>query len=325
MDWSFAPEPVNFGRKQGTGTMTSLRAKLANRYLRLTMKKKALHLIEPADLRAYFEARRIPVYPRTVAIEAVADGAVKGEWQRPQSADGGRVILYLHGGGYVFGSAGLYRSMTMPMAAFAGADLFSLDYRLAPEHPCPAAIEDAAAAYEWLLARGVAAGRIVIGGDSAGGGLTLATLQALRDRGRPAPGCAFVYSPWADLAATGASIAANAARDCMFEEATIRESAKRYAGSLDLKDPRVSPLYGDFRGLPPLLILASEDEMLIDDARRVAEKAKAAGVDVRFEPQGGLCHVWPLFYPLFPEARQALALTGEFIRSRTNQARKAAA
>jgi acetyl esterase/lipase len=305
--------------------MTSLRAQLANRYLRLTMKKKALHLIEPPELRAYFEARRIPVYPKTVGIEAVNGAGVKGEWHRPQGAEGGRIILYLHGGAYVFGSTGLYRSMTMPMAAFAGADLFSLDYRLAPEHPCPAAIEDAVAAYEWLLKRGHAAERIAIGGDSAGGGLTLATLQALRDHGRPTPGAAFVYSPWADLAATGHSIATNAVSDCMFQDVSIREGAKRYAGALDLKDPRVSPLYGDFRGFPPLLILASEAEMLFDDARRVAEKAKAAGVDVRFEPRAGLAHVWPLFYPLYPETKEALALTGEFIRTRTSETRKAAA
>lgn len=305
--------------------MTSLRAQLSNRYLRLTLKKKALHLIEPPALRAYFEARRIPVYPKSVTIEAVNEAGIIGEWQRPHGAADGRVILYLHGGAYVFGSTGLYRSMTMPMAEFAGADLFSLDYRLAPEHPCPAAIEDALAAYEWLLKRRIAPERIAIGGDSAGGGLTLATLQALRDRGRPMPGGAFVYSPWADLAATGASIAANAARDCMFQDVSIREGARRYAGPLDLKDPRVSPLYGDFRGLPPLLILASEDEMLFDDARRVAEKARAAGVEVRFEPRGGLCHVWPLFYPLYPEAKEALALTGDFIRARMNETRKAAA
>jgi acetyl esterase/lipase len=305
--------------------MTSLRAQLANRYLRLTIKKKALHLIEPPQLRAYFEARRIPVYPKTVGIEAVNGADVKGEWHRPRGAYGGRVILYLHGGAYVFGSTGLYRSMTMPMAELAGADLFALDYRLAPEHPCPAAIEDARAAYEWLLKMGTAPGRIVIGGDSAGGGLTLALLQSLRDYGRPMPGGAFVYSPWADLAATGASIAANSARDCMFQEESVRKIAKRYAGALDLKDPRVSPLYGDFRGLCPLLILASEDEMLFDDARRVAAKATDSGVAVRFEPRRGLPHVWPLFYPLYPEAKEALALTGEFIRTRTSETRKAAA
>lgn len=305
--------------------MTSLRARLANRYLRLTMKRKPLHLIEPAELRDYFERRRINLHPRDVAIEPVAEAGVKGEWQRPAGLSGTPpVILYMHGGAYVFGSTGLYRSMTMPMAKIAGADLFSLDYRLAPENPCPAAIEDALAAYDWLRKR-VAPQRIVFGGDSAGGGLVLATLQALRDRGLPAPAGAFVYSPWTDLAATGPSVSANARSDCMFQEASIRDGGSRYAGPLDLKDPRVSPLYGDFRGLPPLLVLVSETEMLFDDARRMVEKARAAGVDVRFEPRPGLCHVWPLFYPLYPETKAALELTGSFVRERTAAAQRLAA
>lgn len=297
--------------------MTSLRARLVNRYVRLTTKKKPLHLIPAPTLRAYFEARRIPVYPKDVTIEAVSEPGVNGEWQRPAGGGEGPVILYCHGGGYIFGSTGLYRSMTMALAKVAGADLFSLDYRLAPEHPCPAAIEDALAAYRWLLKKGAAPERIVIGGDSAGGGLTLATLQALRDQGAPMPAGAVLYSPWTDLAATGASVAANASSDCLFQEATVRESGANYAGALDLKDPRVSPLYGDFHGLPPLLVLVSESEMLFDDSRRMVAKAKAAGVDVRFEPRAGMCHVWPLFYPLYPEAKEALAMTGAFIRERT--------
>lgn len=305
--------------------MASLRAQLANRYVRLTTKKKALHRMEPADLRAYFEARRIRAYPKDVTVEAASEPGVKGEWQRPAGGGKGPVILYLHGGGYVFGSTVLYRSMTMALAKIAAADLFALDYRLAPEHPCPAAIDDAVAAYEWLLGKGCAAGRIVIGGDSAGGGLTLAALQALRDRGRPMPAGAVLYSPWTDLAATGESVARNAARDCLFQEATLRETGRNYAGSLDLKDPRVSPLYGDFRGLPPMLVLASEDEMLFDDSRRMVERAGAAGVDVRFEPRAGMCHVWPLFHPLYPEAGMALRMTGDFVRARTGESKRIAA
>lgn len=305
--------------------MPSLRARLANRYLRLTMKPKMLHLIEAPKLRAYFEARRISTYPKDVWAKEVDEAGVKGEWHRPYSSNSGRVILYLHGGGYVFGSPGLYRSMTMPLAALAAGDLFSLDYRLAPEHTCPAALDDALAAYAWLLRSGKSPESIVIGGDSAGGGLALALLQGLRDRGAPMPAGGFLYSPWTDLAATGASVTENSRRDCMFQEATIRENGKSYAGSLDLKDPRVSPLYGDFRGLPPLLVFASRDEMLFDDAARIVEKARAAGVDVRFEPRPGLSHVWPLFYPLFPEAREALTLTADFVRTRTASAERVAA
>lgn len=304
--------------------MPSLRARLLNRYLRLTMKPKFLHLIPAPELRAMFEARRIPVYPKGVAVEPVDAEPVRGEWHRPSGARGS-VILYLHGGAYMFGSPGLYRSMTMPLAEMAGADLLSLDYRLAPENPCPAAIDDAVGAYEWLLRRGTAPGEIVIAGDSAGGGLTLATLQALRDRGRPLPAAGVVFSPWSDLAATGASVTSNARTDCMFQEATVREGGKFYAGALPLTDPRVSPLYGDFHGLPPLLVLASTSEMLFDDARRVVEKARAAGVSVRFEAGEGLCHVWPLLYPLYPEARQGLVRSADFIRERMVSLRRVAA
>jgi len=305
--------------------MTSLRARLANRYLRLTIKPKALHLIAPDELRAMFESRKVPILPRGVDLEAVSREGVRGEWQRPQDARNGRIVLYMHGGAYMFGSAGLYRSMTMPLALKSCASLFSLEYRLAPEHPCPAAIEDAVAAFEWLLNGVGAPDRIIFGGDSAGGGLVLATLQVLRALGKPMPAGAFVFSPWADLEATGASVSANALRDCMFQQSTVREIGAFYAGALDRTDPRVSPLYGDFRGLPPLLVFASRDEMLFDDARRVVEKATAVGVDVQFEPRSGLSHVWPLFYPLYPEAGEALAITADFIRVRTAIAERIAA
>lgn len=305
--------------------MISLRARLTNLYLRNTLKKLALHQMEPAAVRDYFERRRIRYRPKDVTLEAVDEAGVRGEWQRPVGGGADRpLIFYMHGGGYVFGSIGLYRSMTTAMAKIARADLFSLDYRLAPEHPCPAGIEDALAAYDWLTKR-AAPSQIVLGGDSAGGGLALATLQALRKSGRPMPAGAFLYSPWTDLAATGASVSANARSDYMFQEASIREGGSRYAGALDLKDPRVSPLYGEFAGLPPLLVLASEAEMLFDDSRRMVERAVAAGVDVCFEPRPGLSHVWPLFHPLYPETKKALERTGQFVRERTGAGQRLAA
>jgi acetyl esterase/lipase len=298
----------------------SLQARILCRILRLTMKRRALHEMSADDIRLYFENRRGPVDLRGVDIERLENDHVVGEWVRPKGAprDDAPTILYLHGGAYVFGSPRLYRTLTPHLAQAAGANLFALSYRLAPEAKCPAAIEDALAAVKWLLAEGVVPERLAIGGDSAGGGLTLATLQALRDRGGPMPACAFVFSPWTDLAATGASVSANAEADCMFQEASIREGGRRYAGALDLKDPRVSPLYGDFRGLPPLLIFASRAEMLFDDAARVAEKAAAAGVDVRFEPRAGLNHVWPLLHRYMPEAQADVKRAGEFVRKQTN-------
>ncbi len=293
----------------------SLRAQLINRYLRLRMKTKPLHLIGADELRFLFEQQRMPIGPKAVAVELVELGPVSGEWNRPKNARA--TILYLHGGAYVFGSPRLYRPFTSTLAVAGEADVFSLRYRLAPESRCPAAIEDAVKAYEWLLALGISSREMVIGGDSAGGGLAIATLQALRAKGAPMPAGAFVFSPWTDLAATGGSIVKNARSDCMFQEIGIREGAERYRGDLDPRDPRVSPLYGDFRGLPPLLVFASEAEMLYDDSARLIEKARAAGVAVHFETRAGLCHVWPMFSPLFPEAKEAVATVGEFVRTAT--------
>jgi acetyl esterase/lipase len=293
----------------------SLAAQALNRYLRLTMKPKPMHLMDADELRLWFERRALPIKVKGVDIERTETGPVVGEWQRPRGG-AERTILFLHGGGYVFGSIGLYRSFSCALAKAAGANVFSLAYRLAPESKCPAAIEDAVSAYERLVASGCGPGSIFIAGDSAGGGLALAALQALNGKGAPAPSGGILFSPWTDLAATGASVAANAHSDCMFREDSVRAGGLRYAGSLDLKDPRVSPLYGEFRGLPPLLVFASRSEMLFDDSARIVEKAKAAGVAMRFEARDGLCHVWPMFAPLIPEAREALMICAEFVRSR---------
>lgn len=299
----------------------SLQARFINRLLRMTMKKRPLHLMSADDLRLYFEARRGPVDLSGVDIERLESGPLVGEWVRPRNGGGeGRTILYLHGGAYVFGSPRLYQTMTPHLALAAGADLFALSYRLAPESKCPAAIEDALAAILFLVRSGVPPERLALGGDSAGGGLALAALQALRDRGGPLPACAVLFSPWTDLAATGASVAANARSDSMFQEASVREGGRRYAGALDLEDPRVSPLYGEFRGLPPLLFFASRAEMLFDDSARAVDKARAAGVDVRFEPRAGLNHVWPLLHRYLPEAKADIRLAGQFIRERTQAA-----
>jgi acetyl esterase/lipase len=300
--------------------MTSLAAKFVNAYLRLTVKRKPLHLIAPETLRRVFDERAIPFLPKGVSEERIDADGVCGVWQRPQNARPGCTILYLHGGGYVFGSAHMYRTLTYRLAIEAEAELFSAEYRLAPEHPCPAAIEDAVRTYEWLLASGRPAASIAIGGDSAGGGLTLTTLQALKQKGAPLPVAAFVYSPWTDLAATGESVRTNAHADVTFQEASVREGSSRYCGALDPKDPRCSPLYGDFHGLPPLLVFVSRSEMLYDDARRVAEKARAQDVDVTFVEADRLPHVWPLYQAAMPEGREALRRTAAFVRERTSKA-----
>lgn len=292
--------------------MPSLRARLVNLYIRSTFRKLPLPDIEGATLRQRIEASARQFLPKGVAREEIA-APVKGEWLRPAKIEPGRTVLYIHGGGYVFGSPRLYRPITYGLALAANAPVFSLDYRLAPEHSCPAAIDDALAGWEWLASL-TPATEIFVGGDSAGGGLALALLQALREKGAKMPGGVFLYSPWADLAAKGASIAENAESDDMFTADSVRRGGARYAGALALDDPRVSPLYGRFEGFPPMLIFASDDELLRDDAARVAAKARAAGVPVDLRIEKGLIHVWPFFKPLMPESARTIRETAEFIR-----------
>lgn len=297
--------------------MPSLRATLLDLYLRSSMKPKPLHEIDGPVLRKWFEDRAVLLTPKGVDLEPVADGAIKGEWHRLADGAAERTLFYLHGGGYVFGSPRVYRTMTYPWLLQANANAFLPVYRLAPEHKCPAAIDDAVAAYEWLVAGGVRPETIVIAGDSAGGGLALAAMMALRDKGAALPAAAVLFSPWTDLAASGPSIAANARSDAMFMAETVRRGGARYAGDLDLKDPRVSPLYGEMNGLPPMLIFASRSELLFDDSARLVQKAKAAGVTVRLEARDALPHVWPMFHALIPEAKAAIRIAAEFVRDRT--------
>jgi acetyl esterase/lipase len=297
--------------------MPSLRARLVNRYIRTTMKPKRLDEIDPPVLRAWTERRALRLLPRGVRREEVA-GKVRGEWVKPERG-GKRTILYLHGGGYVFGSPRLYRSLTYPLALTAEANLFAPVYRLAPEHRCPAALEDALAAYDWLIAQAKRPSEIVLGGDSAGAGLALATLIALRSRGSIMPAGAVLFSPWVDLALTGETIAANAMSDAMFNRRSIEGGRWKYLGRLDPKDPRASPLYADLAGLPPLLVFASKSEMLYSDATRLCERAIAAGVDVELTSHDNLVHIWPLFHPLMPEARDTIAASAAFVRRRTGE------
>jgi len=292
--------------------MPSIRARFVNWYVERTLKPLLASDIAPPDLRRVIESRGLPLHPKTVAREPVA-APVKGEWQRPPEADADSVIYYLHGGGYVFGSPETHKSLTLSLALEARRNVFALDYRLAPENPCPAAIEDALAGYDWLIAQGYAPRKIAVGGDSAGGGLTLALLQALRARGAETPGAAFLYSPWTDLTLAGASIVSNASEDAMFTPGAIQRGAPMYAGDLPLDDPRVSPLFGSFAGLPPLLVFVSKHEMLYDDSVRLVETARAAGVNVTFHAEPGLVHVWPLFNPLMPEAARDIRKTADFI------------
>jgi acetyl esterase/lipase len=246
--------------------------------------------------------------------EKVDAGGVRAEWITAPGAAADRAIVYLHGGGYVLGSIHSHRDMCERLSRAAQARVLSLDYRLAPEHPFPAAVDDARAAYLWLLAQGFSPKRIAIAGDSAGGGLTFATLLALKKHGDPMPACATPLSPWVDLEGTGESMVSKDAVDPMVHKPMIQQMGTTYVQSGNLRDPLAAPLYGDLTGLPPMLIQVGERETLLDDARRMADKAKKAGVDCTLEVWPGQIHVWQIFASKLDEGEEAIQKLGAFVR-----------
>ena len=257
---------------------------------------------------------QLPV-PDDVRREPTNVGTMTAEWLRPASAREG-AILYLHGGGYSIGSLTSHRAMIGAIARESGLPALAIEYRLAPEFPFPAAVEDAIAAYRWLLDGGVAPARIVIGGDSAGGGLTVATLVDIRDQKLPLPAAAVCLSPWVDLEGIGESMTTRAARDPIIQRAIVLRFAADYLGKTDPRSPLAAPLYADLSGLPPLLIQVGEAETLYDDAVRLAARTQKSGVDVTLDPWPDMIHVWQLFAPMLPEGREAIAQIGQFIRAR---------
>jgi acetyl esterase/lipase len=253
--------------------------------------------------------------PTDVRLEAVDANGVSGEWTMTPEANPANVILYLHGGGYTTGSLQSHRHMVAQAGREARARTIALDYRLAPEHPFPAAVEDAVAGYRFLLSRGFAADRIAVAGDSAGGGLTVALLVSLRDAGLPLPACAWCSSPWVDLEGAGGSMTAKAAVDPMVQPPYLIELAATYLHGADPRTPLAAPLYADLRGLPPMLIQVGSAETLLDDAVRLAGVAGAADVRVRLEVWPDMIHVWQLFYQQVAAGHRALAEAGAFIRT----------
>ncbi len=252
--------------------------------------------------------------PSFVDIRHVNAGGVDAEWVRLPKSDKSKVLVYLHGGAYFFGSPDTHRNLVWRLAAKAGCRVLCVNYRLAPEHPYPAAVEDAYAVYNWLLAQGFDPGSIAMAGDSAGGGLTFATLAKLRDEGVPLPSCAVGLSPWTDLAVTGPSLRTNARRDPMFDPGAIPRAVDLYLQGADPYDPYASPLYADPTGMPPTLIQVGSTEILLDDSRRLAHNFREAGVDVKLRVYQGVPHVWQVLTPLIPEARSAVNEIGVFLK-----------
>jgi acetyl esterase/lipase len=294
----------------------SLRAELLRLGVRWFMKRRGPHgTIEAARQRMRAAAAWVPRPPKGTEIMTVDAGGVPADRIKTRASRPDRNVLYLHGGGYVTGSPLLYRHFTWRIATAARAIVLAIDYRLAPEHPVPAAPDDAIAAYRWLLVNGADPRRTMFIGDSAGGGLALAALLKLRDDGLPLPAAIVALSPWTDLALTGPSLSLNAGADPMLNVEDARLFAAHYLAGTDPRSPYASPLYGDLARLPPTLIHVGSDEILRDDAVRMADRLRAAGCHIELEIWPRMPHVWHLFAPVLPEARQAIARVGAFAQS----------
>lgn len=253
-------------------------------------------------------------FKRKCQFSDILTKVFRAEWVESKGKECSRIILFLHGGAYVNGSPHAYRGMVCRFSQAVEAKVLVVDYRLAPEHPYPAALEDAEAAYNWFLSQSLPASQIALIGDSAGGGLVLSLLQDLKKKNLPLPACAVLLSPWIDLSCSLPAMRENAAKDPMLDPILALDRARSYAGILDLRDPAVSPLYGDLSGLPPLLIHVGSDEILLDDSRYLAEKAYKAGTFVQLEIWDKMFHVWHFLAGILPQGRRAIEKIGDFIR-----------
>jgi monoterpene epsilon-lactone hydrolase len=257
----------------------------------------------------------ISLIAEDIGLEPIDANGVAAEWSLAPGSDPSKVLLFFHGGGYCSGSIVSHRGMVTEAGRAAQARTLAVGYRLAPEHPFPAAIEDARSAYRFLLDQGVAPSKIAIGGDSAGGGLTLALMTSVRDAREPLPACAWLVSPWVDLRMTGASLAEKAAIDPLISKPYLEELASAYLAGADPANPLVSPLNADLAGLPPLLVQVGSAETLLDDAVRIARRAGAADVRVNLEIWPHMIHAWHLWAAQLEAGRRAIASAGAFIRA----------
>jgi acetyl esterase/lipase len=293
----------------------SLRGEFLRFGLHIFMKRNGDHF-SVATLRDRMRGmeRWVPRPPRNVETRVMEAGKLRFHRITTPASHPNRHVLYLHGGGYVSGAPTYYRHFTWRIANAAKAHVWALEYRLAPENPFPAALEDAVAAYDWLADKSMARELFVMG-DSAGAGLVLCLLLRLRDAGIPLPCAAVSMSPWTDLALTGASLTENAASDPMLTLHDLPDLARYYLAGTNPQNPYASPLYGDTFGLPPVLIQVGSDEILRDDAVRMVEKLKQYNAQSRLEIWPRMPHVFQLFVPVLPEAHRAIANVGEFIES----------
>ena len=296
----------------------SLRLSLLNAYLRTFVKPSLSRVKTPQIARAHMErsAGRLPVSMRGINLHEDSipgpGGPIPAEWLSAGRADRRRVLIYLHGGAYIMGSPRTHRMITVALARMSGMRVLVPDFRLAPEFPVPAAVDDAVAVYSWLLAQGYEAGNIGFVGESSGGGQCFAALVSLLRRGFPPPACIAAFSPWVDLTMSGASVKANADRECMLPVSRAMEVVEYYLGGSDPNDPVTSPLF-DEGAAPPTLIQASRAEILLDDAVRMAERLERSGSDVTLELWDNTPHAWQFFGGYIPESKDALTKAVAFL------------
>ena len=252
--------------------------------------------------------------PRGVHFSRFNVNGIAAAHFKPQKANKNIIMLYFHGGAYALGSVQTHKALIARIARNAGIYALAIDYRLAPEHPFPAAVDDAIAAYKWLLEKKYSPKNIIFAGDSAGGGLSLASILKLKEENMPLPAAAICISPWTDLLATGNSINEKATIDPMLTPTLVHHYADMYANGEDKKNPFISPLYGDFSGFPPIFIQVGTAEILLDDAKRLAQKARAEGVQVELEIWDEMIHVFQACYPYLPEAKKAIDSIAEYIK-----------
>ena len=284
----------------------ALRAKLASRVRSDDYRQRR------KDMDAAFS--QYPV-ARDVTVEPVTANGVRAEWTSTPQDDRDAALLYVHGGGYVIGSLDSHRHLISEAGRAARAWALALDYRLAPEHPFPAAVEDAVSGYRYLLARGIRPGRIAIAGDSAGGGLVVAAMVAIRDAGLEQPACGWCISPWVDMEGIGETMSTKEAADPMVQKAGLLDMAKLYLGGADPRSSLAAPLYADLTGLAPLLIQVGAAETLLDDAIRLAKVAGAADVRVDLQVWPEMVHVWHIFHPELKAGRKAIEEGGAYVRA----------
>jgi acetyl esterase/lipase len=269
-----------------------------------------------AELRRNFDANaQLYPVPADILVEPTNANGVRAEWTTTPDADRNRVVIFCHGGGYVFGSLDSHRHMVVEVGRAARARSLALDYRLAPEHPFPAAVEDAVSAYRYVLGQGIAPAKIAIAGDSAGGGLVVAALVAIRDAGLPQPSCGWCISPWVDMEALGDSMITKSEADPTVQRERILEIAAAYLAGADPRSPLAAPIHADLRGIAPLFIQVGAAETLLDDAVRLAGAAGAADVPVRLDIWPEMVHVWHLYHPRLAAGRRAIEAGGAFLRA----------